>query len=762
MSSFLRDLPTRLLLVALLLLLALPAGASLEDELGRNQVRVFSAPYPLQLGVHAVDGGLPARLERLGYVRVSRRPEEPGEYFWGHERFWIYRRSHFALGDEYDALLMDLELDDAGRIERILDLDGEELDAGSLGRGELDDWDSGLWLEPETVAESLTERRARRRPIELARLPEHVWRPVLAAEDSRFFDHAGLDARGIARALLANARAGKVVQGGSTITQQLIKMRDLSPKRSLGRKVSEAMRSLELEAEYDKEEILQAYLNHVYLGHLDGVSIYGYGAAARAYFSKSAAELSLAEASALAAMIQGPNRLSPARNAEANRRRQQWVLDRMEELEWASSGAVAAARRAPVALALDPPAPRGDRQLVAWVSEVVEMEAPRRFADGRGFVVDTTFDPLLQAAAADTVEEHLQQLRRSHSRLRREPLSAALVTLDLTTGAVLAAVAGDPGDREDAFDRVRNARRQPGSAIKPLVLLEAFSECGGEDPLYPARRVADRPLRLDLPSGPWAPSNFHPGHRGTVTVREALVDSLNVPFVRIARHCGFEATAEQVQSAGVRLPKPPPPSFVLGAVETSPLDLARAYSVFAHDGERVRPYPVRRLARPAGGRLARARNGERRVVDAAAAYLVRDLLRDAVARGTGRAAALEDIAAWGKTGTSDQRRDAWFVGGAGNLLTAVWVGIDDGTPLGLTGSQAAAPLWRDYMQLAAASYAHRIEPPPVQIVERWVQTSTGLLVRRQRSDATLELFRRGDEPDRRRLLRADHPIPELQ
>lgn len=751
-----RTRPLAPLLLLGLLVTGLPAPAAhagLDDELGRSEVRVLSTPYPLAPGVTVSGAMLPERLERLGYRRVHDRPASPGEYFWGHERFWIYRRAHDYDGDHLDARLLGLELRrDDGAVLAVTDDDEHTVETG----------EAGVWLEPEVLAESLTERRARRRPVQLAHLPERVWRPVLAAEDSRFFEHSGLDARGIARAMLANARAGKVVQGGSTVTQQLIKTRDLTPKRSFGRKISEAVRTLELEAEYDKEEILQAYLNHVYFGHLGGVGIYGLGAAARAYYSKPAAELDLAQAAVLAAMIQGPNRLSPVRHPQAARTRQEWVLGRMEELGWASAGEVAAARGKTLPhLALTPPAPRGDRQLIAWVAEVARLEAPERFEEGRGFLIETAFDAVLQDAAADAVEEHLARLRRDHRRLRDLPLSAAVVTLDARTGEVLVHVAGDPADGADAFDRVRQARRQPGSALKPLVLLEAFAGCG-DDPLYPARRIEDGPVRVDLESGPWEPHNFSPGYRGTVTLRNALVLSLNTPFVRAARHCGFEETALRVRKAGVPLPEPAPPAFVLGAVETTPLDLARAFSVFPNLGLRVRPVPVRRVARPGGSRLARGRTDERRVVDPASAYLILDLLRDAVARGTGEAAALPGLDAWGKTGTSDERRDAWFVGGVGPLLTAVWVGIDDGTPLGLTGSAAAAPLWHEVMaQVAPSRPLDPIGPPP-RVVWSWVQDDTGLRVRPQRPGSHEDLFRDGAEPPHRRLLRADHPVPVLR
>jgi len=726
----------------------------LEGTVGRSEVRVVSAAYEIPIGATAGGADLAGRLKRLGYARVRHKPTAPGEFFWGHERFWIYQRSHRRAGRSYPAALNALDL--RKRDGRILGISQVE---GSAGRG---------WIEPEILAESLTDARAPRRPLRFKDLPERVWRPLLAAEDHRFFEHAGLDARGIARAMLRNAKAGKVVQGGSTITQQLIKTRDLTSKRTLGRKVSEAVRALELEAEHDKEEILQAYLNHVYFGHLDGVTLYGFGAASRAFFSKRPQDLTLGEAALLAGMVQGPNRLSPIRNPERALARQRLVLQRMEELEWASKASLRRAREAGLpTIRRSRVRPAADRRLVAWLREITDEEAPRRLSQGRGVILETTLDPYLQEAAEDLLEGRLESLRKGHRRLRGKPLSAALVTIDATSGAVLAAVAGDPRNRKDAFDRVRTARRQPGSAVKPLVLLEAFESCGGREPLYPARQVLDRAIRLPLPSGPWEPQNNDGRFRGPVSLREATVTSLNVPFVRIARWCGFEATAQRLRRVGLPMPKEAPPALVLGAVETSPLELAQAYATFATLGRTVEASPVYKVLRPSGRTLStvlrKGRGKGRRVVDPASAYLVRDLLEDIVARGTGRGAQLEGVTAWGKTGTSSDRRDAWFIGGAGNLVTAVWVGIDDGAPLGLTGSAAALPLWKNLMEKAAASYPspNHLQRPD-DIVEHWIEERSGLLLRKERRGATQDLFRRRHTPPRRRLLRPDDPVPVLQ
>jgi len=750
----------RMLQFLLILALLLPGGAALaglEQEMGRNEVRVWSAPYTLEPGVTIPDSGLLDRLERLDYRRVHQRPTAPGEFFYGHERFWIYRHAHQLNGDDHQAELFSLTL----RREDGMILQPEPPTAGkgSLfpSRPEIH------WIEPELLTESLESNRAPRIPVRLAELPDHVWRSVLAIEDARFFDHTGLDTRGIARALLNNARAGKVVQGGSTITQQLVKIRDLTPRRTWGRKISEAIRALELEAAHDKEEILQAYLNCVYYGHIDGVSIYGIGAAARAFFSKDARELNLNQATLLAGIVQGPNMLSPVRNPRRARERQLQVLDRMQDLGWASTTEIAKAKAGGLPkLRTGTVTPAGNRHFLSLLKEVVERKADKQLEKGRGVLVESTIDPLLQARAEAAVAEGLEQLRQSHSRLQQLPLSAALVCFDADNGQILAYVGGDP-KTADAFDRARQARRQPGSAIKPLVLLTAFDGSRQQGALYPARRVADSPLRIDLPSGPWEPQNYDGQYRGAVTIRQALVQSLNVPFVRIGRWCGFQRAAELVREAGLTIPDPAPPSFVLGAVETTPLELADAYAVFSGTlGRRTRITPYTRLAKPSGRTITRHRSRHKKVARPASAYLVRDLLRDSVERGTSRPARIEGRDVFGKTGTSSERRDAWFVGGSGPLVAAVWVGIDDGTPLGLTGSGAAAPIWRTFIAAAAPTRPARRPERPAEVVERIIQDRSGLLVTRPRRGTHTDLFDRTALPPSKRFWRRDEPVPVLQ
>ena len=749
-----RKLSVRLGLLGLVVGVAvsLAAAAALEDDLGRNETRVRSAAYPLTTGRTVQQIALPERLDRLGYSRVREKPDEVGEYFYGHETFWIFRRAHRLGGHDHGAELFGLKLRRKdGLIVGVVDARGEP-------RGPRE---GSPWLEPETLAESMAADRADRIIIKLADLPEYVWQSVLAAEDARFFGHSGVDVRSVARAALANVKSGGVEQGGSTITQQLVKNRDLTPKRTLGRKTSEAVRALWLEAEYDKREILEAYLNQVYLGNVEGLAIHGYGAASQVYFSKSVEELSLAEAATLAAMIQGPNRLSPVRHTERVRERRDWVLSRLAELEWVDSTAIAKAKRSAVRTRTSPPQRNAPAHFLNLATLEVESEAPKRMEEDRGVVVETTLDPYLQRLAERAVAGRLDRLRRRHRRLRNARLSAALVSVDALTGEILAYVGGDPAHPDD-FDRARRAKRQPGSAVKPFILLQAFEDCGEHSPLYPASRVADRPLTIDLPSRDWSPDNYDGKYLGTVTARQALAGSRNVPMVRIARWCGFGNTAGTFERAGLDLPDNPPPSFVLGAVEVTPLELAGAYTIMAGEGRAARPFGVRRVEKPEGRGLGSNKPKRRRVVRPETAWLVQDVMRTAVDEGTATIADIEGLTAAAKTGSSSGLRDAWFAGHVGSVVTVVWVGLDDGESLGLTGAAAAGPIWRDFMEGAAPARPVLDHGAPKGIIEAYVDPETGLLVGKRDKRATEEVFRRGATPRRNRIWRIDKAIPVVE
>ena len=710
--------------------------ASLEADLGRNEVRILSAPFELTRGVTPSAAGLPERLEWMGYERVrGRRPTAPGSFFWGAERFWIYRRAHHV-GDGWRAAkLIELRLDEDGRLDGLYDAAGRQLE-----------WEQA-YIEPVVLGLDLLRPRARHQWVALGELPDFVWRAVVAAEDGRFFDHGGVDSRSVARALLANLRRGGVAQGGSTITQQLIKIRDLTPKRTFRRKASEAVRALALEAEVEKEDILEAYLNAVYFGQIEGVDVYGLGAAARGFFSKEAAALSLHEATLLAGMIQSPNRFSPVRNPERALERSRYVLDRLQTLGWGEPDRLEPLRRMTTTRTrISRPRPAISGALRTALRDALPRNVQARLDEGRGFVLETTLDPWLQSRA----QAALQRARQGGR------IQGALVAADVESGRLLSLVGTTDPSGRDELDRTRRAVRQPGSTVKPFVALEALERCGGEERLTLASRVRDAELELLLPSGPWRPGNTDDRFRGVVDVRETLTASLNVPTVRIARHCGFSAVARRFRRVGLPAGSEETPSFVLGAEEVSPRQLLATTARLAPLARPRQPTVLVSAAYTPAGRVLAKRTRGRRTRNLASdggRVLVRRALEE-----TARRVGVDLDGAWGKTGTSSDRRDAWFAGGVADLVAVVWLGRDDGGAARLSGAGNALPVWREWMSAASTfADAERGGDYDRSVLEklevRWVDEATGLVLRRKRNGAREEWFLRGTVPPRKRWWR---------
>jgi penicillin-binding protein 1B len=735
-----------LLLLLLMALAAPPAeAADLEAVLGRTELEIRSAPGPVVPGLS--EAMLEERLERLGYRRDARPERHPGTWTREGSTFRIHRRAFRHAGRRERARLLVVDVR-GGRVAAVRTDGGRDLDAD----------DGAAVLEPEVLATSWEGGRAPRLPVDLDALPEHVWRPVLALEDHRFFQHAGVSGRSLARAALKNLQAGGVAEGGSTLTMQLVKNRDLTPRRSLDRKASEAVRALALEATYTKREILQAYLNTVYFGHVDGVGIYGLGRAARAWFGKEARDLQVHEAALLAALLKGPSAYHPIRNRDAARERRDHALTRMAELGWLDDATAAEARARPLGIRTVSSPREAPAALLSRIRHTVEDDAARRLERGLGFTVDTTLDPVVQDRVEAEVADWLGKLRTWNPRLKGAPLQAAVAIMDADTGAVLAWVGADPAAASDAFDRVRRARRQPGSTVKPLILLEAYDDCGPHDPIRPSTLLPDTPLEVDG----WAPRNADRRFLGAVSAHEALVASRNVPLARLGLHCGLEAVAERFEDAGLSLPEPVPPSSLLGSVEARPVDLLRAYSAFSGDlGRTVEPRVVARIARANGTRTGGERVRRDRLAGPGAAWIVGEALEDVVSRGTGRKAALGRgyvaIVARGKTGTSSEGRDAWFAGVAGGRVAVVWVGLDEGR-LGLSGGEAAAPLWARIMRAALDAGARDTPERPRRVRTCRVDPATGLAPGvLGDGDAARVPCLRGAGPPRNQPWRTDRP-----
>lgn len=510
--------------------------------------------------------------------------------------------------------------------------------------------------------------------LDYAEVPEAMVLALLAVEDRRFFEHGGVDPFGVARAILANLRAGGMRQGGSTLTQQLAKNIFLSSERSFRRKARELLMALWLEREFSKEQILALYLNRVYFG----AGNWGIDAASRTYFGHSARRLSLAEAAMLAGLVKAPSRLAPTRDLAAARARAGQVLDAMVDAGYLTEQAADRARAAPAVLAADAAGPN-----VRWFTDLALARAdavtgPR---DGPATIL-TTLDPTVWHAAEAVLTARLDE-EGVASRVGQ----GALVAL-ARDGAVLA-MAGGRSYGESQYNRAVQASRQPGSAFKPFVYLAGF-EAG----LAPDSVMEDAPIEIEG----WSPGNFTPGFRGPVTLREAFVHSINTVAVRVGQHAGPQAVALLAERFGFAGPIQPLPSLALGSAGVSLLDLAAGYAALANGGAGVEPYLIVEI-RGAGGEVLyrhRPESPQRVARPDHVADLV-SMMVDVIERGTGRAARIDRPAA-GKTGTSQDFRDAVFAGFTADMVAAVWVGNDDDTPTDrVTGGGLPARIWHDFM-----------------------------------------------------------------
>jgi penicillin-binding protein 1A len=661
----------------------------------------------------------------------------------------------------------------------------------------------------------------RRYLVSIDRVPEHVRLAFIAAEDADFYHHGGVDLASIGRAMRANLERGDIVQGASTITQQVVKQLLLSPERSFERKLKEVVLAVELETKLSKDEILYLYLNHIYFG----AGTYGISAAAQQYFGREVPDLSLAEAAMLAGLPQAPSRHDPLRRPSAARRRQRYVLDRMVEVGFITE----AQRDAALAEPLDvhrqaPPTYGAAPWYVEHVRRLLEQQYGPEFAD-LGLHVETAADLRLQTAAEETlrdglrrverrlgrrlalrhlqpnrVEAYLERQRRSGApgglqqavvtgvlndrleirtpwepgvlprdsetlragdvvfvdpvergddgvmryALNQDPLvEGAMVVIEPETGLVKALVGG-VNFRRSQFNRAVQAQRQPGSAFKPFIYAAAI------DKGYTATTiVTDAPVSLpDGRGGRWSPKNFHDKYMGRVPLRTALAESLNTVSVRLALDVGIDRLRQYLSIFGFPTQFPRNYSLALGTSEVTPFELTRAYGVFAAHGRRFEPVFVTGVYDANGDPVdfPGARPHFEPVMRPATAYIVARMLQEVVETGTASAARALGRPSAGKTGTTNESKDAWFIGFTPELLASVWVGYDADRALGsLTGGGAATPIWTEFMQRALADQPQRDFAPPADVTLVQVDTATGLKAVPGRASRE-EAFVAGTEP----------------
>ena len=668
----------------------------------RRATFIYAAGQTLAPGVHVQRIGLKDTLARLGYTETRSVPPSPG----------LFRRS----GGTWDIYLRGSEESGGDRAQLVrLHVADERISKLTRAGDEV----LGVTLEPEVLSSATDRLSEDHKPVRLDETPKALINAVLAAEDHRFFEHSGIDARALLRAAWANLRAGRVKEGGSTITQQLVKVRLLNPQRTLVRKLREAWLAALVEARYSKERILEAYLNEIYLGQRGPIAIRGVGSASRAYFGKEVHQLTTPEAALIAAIIRGPNLYSPAVNPDRAREHRNVVLAQMRDLKMITPDEFERARRAPVQVRSLVSAGQSAPYFVDHVRQELEQRFDTGVARVRGVRIATTLDLSLQRFAEAAAARGLDRLESSLPKeYRRDPgrrLQVAVLVVEPATGEIRALVGGRDY-LASQFNRATSARRQPGSAFKPIVYLAALHAGEGAPFFTAASRVEDLPITLESNGQPWSPRNSEDRYEGIVTVRQALEQSLNSATVRIAQTVGLPNVIAMARALGLQSQLAPVPAMALGAFEVTPLELARAYLPLANAG--ARPAAVSGIRSVQfGDEEVTPSGGEEpvRVVSPAEAWLLTSLLKGVVTSGTGsavRTSGLPDVVA-GKTGTSNDGRDAWFVGYAPRLLALVWVGFDSGEPHGMSGARAALPIWVDFMKQALDAYPQSdFEVPP--------------------------------------------------
>jgi len=696
-------------------------------------LRLYAAPFQLKSDLSVKEVRLVERLQRLGYHAVTGEAAAAGDYQLTPQALTIYL--HAQPESLAKARMIRLTLDQ-GIVTEVLSMpDGSPV--------------FPVYLEPELISGLRGASRQVREWIPLSEIPASVIDAVLAVEDRRFYSHFGIDPVAIGRAVWRNLARGLVVQGGSTITQQLAKNLFYSPQRTFVRKMKEALAAVVLEVKYRKQDILESYLNEIYLGQAGFVSIYGVSEAARRYFGKSLPELTAGETAMIAGLIKGPNTYAPTKHPALATERRDVVLrvlreqGRLAEEEWK----IAVNQQVRVVPADDvlADAPYFVDAILRQVEEVIETPLPE------GLRIDSTLDPLLQQASTEALESGLAKLERSYPALvgTGQPLQAAVVILEQSTGSVLALVGGRDY-RVSQFNRAVQARRQAGSLFKPFVYLAAFeaSREGKAPNLTPASLVADEPVTFESEAGAWSPKNYDRQFRGSVTLRSALEQSLNVPAVRVAKSVGIRSVTELLRRLGVTSSLTEDLSIALGSPSVSLLEITAAYGAMANGGIWVRPAILRAVADREGTSLWSATPDRRQAVSPQAAYLVTSLLDGVIQRGTAAKAKQLGFpgAIAGKTGTTDGYRDAWFVGYSSDVAIGVWVGFDDEQPVRLTGAQAALPIW---MEIARRIVPERSPtfPRPSGIIARSVDPKTGQLATSQCPEQVSEVFIEGTEPN---------------
>jgi penicillin-binding protein 1B len=686
--------------------------------------RIYSDSVTVYPGQRLGDLGFFERLARLNYHRVNAPGQVTarGVYYYDqkHGKLLIFLHSFSYPFRNFPGELVAFKIAPDGTINSIAD-------------GVSHEPIYSIELEPELLGAIFQGDWEQRRLVPLSDIPPAFIDAILAAEDHRFYEHHGIDVMRTIKAGWVDFSSGRLVQGGSTLTQQLMKNFFLTSKRDWHRKVKEALMAYIAERRYSKDEILENYINDIYLGQRGREGIYGIWEASQFFFSKEPRDLTIAEMATIAGMIRSPNRYNPMRHPKAARQRRNEVLASMLQDGYVSKAAYDEAVTEPIR-AREPFNETNDAPyFVEYVKRELAERYPPSVLTGEGLRIFTTLDVHTQREGDHAIDDNLANLEAHRSSLRRkekkEELQSCLVAIEPQTGKIRAMVGGRDY-RESQFNRVTQSKRQPGSAFKPVTYLAALQETldGGPEHFLPTTYIEDTPFTWQTGETSWTPRNFKNRYFGHVTLEFALEESLNSATSRLANTIGLDRVRAMAAKLGFG-DLPPYPSIVLGGIEVTPMQIAHAYAILANEGLEVPPYAVTAVVDQNSKVIEGHELKAEQVLSPDLAYTMDFMLEQVINHGTGQGARRLGFTrpAGGKTGTTNDSKDAWFAGFTPNLLAVVWTGFDQKEVLGLTGAEASLPAWTAFMKAATAPRPALDFAVPAGVVVANVDPLTGYL-----------------------------------
>ncbi len=679
--------------------------AKFEGQRWDIPAKVFARPLEIYTNAPVSQDDVRDELKMLGYKNADSYAQT-GSYVISGNEFYVHTRG-FDFGDRVEP---EQVLKISFGKDTITDVSATKPSSSGIAR-----------LEPLLIGGIYPQHNEDRVLIKLKNVPKPLIEALIATEDRNFYHHHGISVRGTARAIVSNITGGKR-QGGSTLTQQLVKNFYLSPEKTIKRKVNEALMAMLIELHYSKDEILEAYLNEVNLGQNGNYSINGYGLASQFYFGLPLRELSIAQQAYLVGLVQGPTLYNPWRNPEAAKKRRDIVLNNMLVMGYLTQQQYETETARPLNVIAKPTlGPARFPDFLDIVRRQLRTEYQESDLTNQGLRIFTTLDPLAQTRIQNSVKETVARLSSANPK-RLQDLQGAVLVTQPENGELVAAV----GSTQDftGFNRAVDAKRQVGSLLKPVIYLSAI-ETGRYNW---ASQIQDSAISVQSENKTWTPKNYSGGEHGTVPLMQALSQSYNLAAVRLGQEFGISTFVNHLKKFGVTSNIPNYPSIYLGAVDMSPMEVMSIYGNFATGGFKYPIKSIRSVVDSNGRTLDRFSLTVQPTIDPAAAYVLNYGLQQVMASGTGRAAYNSfptSLELAGKSGTTNDTRDSWFAGYAGNYATVVWLGLDDNKITGLTGSTGALPVWINVMKQLRLKPVNLRQPNEVQW--QWLDRNTGEL-----------------------------------